>query len=101
MNSNSFEEKHLQIYIEKPDDSINQILNSLSESDQYRAISAWGTYLIEREIEPSGVEILEKIWEENLSQLGIKRFDGINYLYFQLCSAIAYKESKIRLGLEK
>ena len=97
MNQNSFEDKHIKIYIEKPDGSIESELANISEKDQYRAVFAWGQYLIKRENEPSGVEILERIWENQLSGSGINRWDGINYLYYQLCSMIAYRESKNKI----
>jgi hypothetical protein len=93
MNSNSFENKHLKIYIEGPDDPIKLDLESLSDQNQYSAILAWGKYLIHREIEPIETEILEKIWESRLKENGVTRYDGINYLYFQLCSIVAYRIS--------
>lgn len=97
MNQNSFEDKHVKIYIEKPDDSVESELAKISEKDQYRAVFAWGHYLIKRENEPAGVEILEKIWENHLSGSGVNRWEGINYLYYQLCSMIAYREAKNKI----
>jgi len=93
MNPNSFENKHLKIYIDEPDDPIRSDLESLSEQDQYGAISAWGKYLIHREIEPIETRILENIWESRLKEAGVTRYDGINFLYFQLCSIVAYRLS--------
>lgn len=93
MNPNSFENKHLKIYVESPDDPVKSDLEALSEQDQYSAIVAWGKYLIHREIEPIETQILETIWENRLKENGVSRYDGINFLYFQLCSIVAYRLS--------
>ena len=92
MNSNSFENKHSKLYIEIPDteESVENRLKELSKRDQYSAIIGWRECLNQSTpFKPEGAKILEEIWKEVLLEKGISRWDGVTYLYYQLCDIVA------------
>lgn len=87
--SEYFESKHLHLYIPDISSGVYEEIGRLSEDDLLRAIHAWSYYLDGRQTELPGVSIIEKIWERCLKEEGVTRFNGISYIYFQMCARVA------------
>ena len=82
------------LYTDAPESGLHEHILKLTNEDRSKAILAWGSYLNKKQTEPPGVNILESIWEKFLKDEGVDRWNGINYIYYQLCSIVSYEWSK-------